>query len=150
MFADTKYRQKRQELLKTEICDIVPDVGTKEGSSEQPPPLPGTMPVSIVSSMEENRPAGTTWIFADGSQVLASSTKDGKEVEDVFDELDAFEKQTGGENYARADDGAKTVKAATSPYKAAQEKEEPDDLEDFMDEFEKTTGGENFRGVGGP
>jgi len=146
-FVNDEYRQTRQDLLKTEICDIVDDVGTKEGDGEQqPPPLPGTVPVSIVSSMEENRPAGTTWVFADGSQILASSTKEAKTVEDVFDELDAFEKQTGGENYARGDEGTKTVKATTTPYKAGGQDEEPDDLEDFMDEFEKTTGGENFRG----
>lgn len=150
MFANANYRETRQTLLKTEICDKVADVGTSEDASseQQPPPLPGTVPVSIVSSTGENRPAGTTWIFADGSQVLASSTKDAKSVDDVFDELDAFEKQTGGENYARGgEEGAKTVKAAHSPYKAQEkEEEEPDDLEDFMDEFEKTTGGENFRG----
>lgn len=143
-YSNQEFREQRQTLLKTEICDIVKDVGTAttDGSSDQqPPPLPGTVPVSIVSSMEENRPAGTTWIFADGSQVLASSTKDAKSVDDVFDELDAFGKQTGGENYARDD----TVKAAHTPYK---KEEDPDDLEDFMNEFEKTTGGENFRGKG--
>ena len=68
---------------------------------------------------------------------MASSRK-GTDVEDVFDELDEFEKQTGGENYARAE--ASNVEAA-----AKGKQEEPDDLEDFMDEFEKTTAGENFR-----
>ena len=148
-FANEDYRNTRQETLKTEICQIVEDVGTKEGDvsagQQQPPPLPGTVPVSIVSSMGENRPAGTTWIFSDGSQVLASSTKEAKSVDDVFDELDAFEKQTGGENYARGDDTANTVRAASSPYNKGND--ESDDLDSFMDEFEKTTGGENFRGA---
>lgn len=148
-FSSSEYREKRQFLLKTEICNVVDDVGTSDSKQQQhQPPLPGTVPVSIVSSMEENRPAGTTWVFADGSQVLASSTKGGGESndEDVFDELDAF-----GENYGMEE---KTVKSATSPYRAAAKDkndnvEESDDLEDFMDEFEKSTGGENFRGASG-
>ena len=124
----------RRDKMRTEICDLVQDVGTSE--IESSPQLPDMVPVSIESSMEGNRPAGTTWIFADGSQVLASSTTKETTVDDVFDELDEFEKQTGGENYARSQ-----VAEATVMTKQA----EPDDLEDFMDEFEKTTAGENFR-----
>jgi serine/threonine-protein kinase OSR1/STK39 len=131
-FSKEEYRQMRRDKMRTEICDLVQDVGTSEVVSS--PQFPRTVPIPIVSSMEEHRPAGTTWIFADGSQVLASSTTKEKTVDDVFDELDEFEKQTGGENYARAQ-----VAAATT------EEAEPDDLEDFMDEFEKTTAGENFR-----
>ena len=145
-FATESFRDTRQELLKSEICDIVEDVGTSSSNPTQSPPLPGTVPVSIVSSMEENRPAGTTWVFADGSQVLASSAANNKSDDDVFDELDAF-----GENYARDNEGQDTVKAsATSPYRKAKEADESSDLEDFMNEFEQTTGGENFRGSGGP
>jgi serine/threonine-protein kinase OSR1/STK39 len=133
-FSKEEYRQMRRDKMRTEICDLVQDVGTSEVVSS--PQLPGTVAVSVVSSMEEHRPAGTTWIFADGSQVLASSTTEEKTVDDVFDELDEFEKQTGGENYARAQAAEAT---------ATTNQAEPDDLEDFMDEFEKTTAGENFR-----
>jgi serine/threonine-protein kinase OSR1/STK39 len=133
-FNKEEYRQMRRDKMRTEICDLVQDVGTSEVVSS--PQLPGTVAVSVVSSMEEHRPAGTTWIFADGSQVLASSTTEEKTVDDVFDELDEFEKQTGGENYARAQAAEAT---------ATTNQAEPDDLEDFMDEFEKTTAGENFR-----
>jgi serine/threonine-protein kinase OSR1/STK39 len=129
-FDKEEYRQMRRDKIKTEICDLVQDVGTNKGEVVSSPQLPSTAPISIVT--EEHRPAGTTWIFADGSQVLASSTSKENTVDDVFDELDEFEKQTGGENYAR------TQAAATK-------QAEPDDLEDFMDEFEKTTVGENFR-----
>jgi serine/threonine-protein kinase OSR1/STK39 len=146
-FATESFRDTRLDCLKREICDIVDDVGTSSSHPQQQPPLPGTVPVSIVSRMEENRPAGTTWVFADGSQVLASSAPNNKSDDDVFDELDAF-----GENYARENEEQKTVKSSASfPCRQAKEEEdESSDLEDFMTEFEQTTGGEHFRGPGGP
>ena len=30
-------------------------------------------PICVVTSTEESRPAGTTWVFEDGSEVLAST-----------------------------------------------------------------------------
>ena len=99
-----------------------------------------------MSTAENNRPAGTTWVFADGSQVLASSTSNNATVDDVLEELDQFGQQTGGEHYQGA--------ASTSTLMAAppsntddtgrSNNEEPDDLSAFMDEFEMNTQGENF------
>lgn len=66
---------------------------------------------SIAWSQSEERPAGTTWVFADGSssQVLLSSENTGvdgsmdsqEEVDTVLEELDEFERRTGGEHYER-------------------------------------------------
>ena len=132
--------------------------------------LPGHSPVSIFLSKEgeNNRPAGTTWVFADGSQVLSSSATTNNynaasSVDDVIDEIDQFGIQTGGEYYNRGDDLqqqqqpseiAATAEAETQSIIAQQqqqqqqeeeEEEEGDDLKAFMDEFELNTQGENFR-----
>jgi serine/threonine protein kinase len=176
---DPAHRQARQDAMKTQVCDLVADVGSAQEASQQQQQqnnsralLPGNAPISIILSKEENRPAGTTWVFADGSQVLASSTTTtrtsiGTTVDDVLDEFDQFGLQTGGEHYmpsekqqgqqsdgggekqqAQQSDGsggdnvAAPVAAAAA---AASSKEEPDDLNAFMDEFEMNTQGENFR-----
>lgn len=34
--------------------------------------LPGTDPVKVMSNSAEGRPAGTTWVFTDGSRVISS------------------------------------------------------------------------------
>ncbi len=39
--------------------------------------LPGEVPIQVVSSTEKDRPAGTSWIFPGGSQVLASTVTGG-------------------------------------------------------------------------
>ena len=44
-FANEEYRQKRQESTRTEVCDLVEDVGTKDDVSDKEPPLPGTIPM---------------------------------------------------------------------------------------------------------
>jgi len=137
--------KERREAIKVEVCDLVPDIGSEKNGStttstdaEKPP---GYAPVSIVLDQAEDRPAGTTWVFEDGSQVLAS-TQTEVDDEDVFNELDQF-----GENYTRGEkaeepEGGVT---ATTETEANEEGGEKDDLDDFMDEFEQTTGGENFR-----
>jgi hypothetical protein len=102
-------------------------------------------------------------VFADGSQVLASSTTTrtsiGTTVDDVLDEFDQFGLQTGGEHYMPSEKqqgqqsdsgGEKQSDGSGSDYVAAPAavaaaEEEPDDLNAFMDEFELNTQGENFR-----
>lgn len=139
---DAKERDSRRAAIATQVCDLVEDVGSTTASSNlsNARVLPGNSPVSIVLSQAENRPAGTTWVFADGSQVLASSTTNSSTVDDVMAELDQFGLQTGGEHYNREQQQQKEP--------TAEQKGEPDDLNDFMDDFELNTQGENFRPQG--
>jgi serine/threonine-protein kinase OSR1/STK39 len=130
-FADAAVREERRERLKTQVCDLVRDVG----EIEQEPSI-GHTPVSFVLSKAEDRPAGTTWVFADGSQVLSSAVSyKSHDVDDVMAELDEFGKQTGGENYERQQ----------QQQQQQQAEHQEDDLDAFMDEFEQNTAGENFR-----
>lgn len=151
---DEAKRARRREAIRTEVCDRVPDVGTEAQSAQSSnnpsnPQLPGNTPVSIVLSQEDtNRPAGTTWVFADGSQVLASSSTTNATVDDVMNEIDQFGLQTGGEHYAR--DSAQPEEPPMNINEACNVNEDADDEEDddlaaFMDEFESNTGGENFK-----
>lgn len=134
-----------QSVLKTQICDIVKDVGSKSQQQQQQSSTsaeaPGTAPVWIQSA--EDRPAGTTWVFADGSQVLASDAKEA-DVDDVLSEFDQFCGATGGENYNR-ESTATTQQAAAAAVRPAAATTPDDGLDDFLDEFEKTTAGENFQ-----
>lgn len=145
------YRRERREAMRTQVCDLIADVGDKANSPNQaaPPVFPGNSPVSIIMSQDENRPAGTTWVFADGSQVLASSTNEEATLDDVMQELDQFGMQTGGEHYDTSRGPGQAPAAAESaavPSSASrEEEEEPDELSAFMDEFELNTQGENFR-----
>lgn len=166
---ETVHAQRRQALVE-QVCKKVEDVGsnntvgaTGKGSSA----LPGHSPVSIVLSQETaQRPAGTTWVFADGSQILASATTPST-VDDVMDEIDQFGQQTGGENYNKTSlsstgSNGSSTEAISSPATSSTstahhrttssssnlvvEKEPGDnDLNAFMDEFELNTQGENFR-----
>jgi serine/threonine protein kinase len=177
-FQDPAYRETRRSAIVSEVCATVDDVGGPDGaggSSGQPPDgssynyphLPGSTPVSIVLSQEDigsNRQAGTTWVFADGSQVLSSSAAaagSSSTVEDVLDEMDQFGMRTGGEHYNRGGqqqvqqggqqpphqplssppEEARTETTASNSSKGGPE----DDLDAFMDEFEMNTQGENFR-----
>ena len=120
-------------------------------------------PICVVTSTEENRPAGTTWVFADGSEVIASThgvdlnNNQGKitSLNMLYDLkhssnlclffsfincdkefFDQFERTTQGEHFVHP-----SVVAAKQQEENKQEKE---DLNDFMDNFENVTGGENF------
>lgn len=126
-------RNIRRQALVDQVCTLIEDVGSATSMAQQQAKAqPGHTPISIImSTAENNRPAGTTWVFADGSQVLASSTTSNATVDDVLEELDQFGLQTGGEHYQGSSN-------ATSHHK------EPDDLNAFMDEFEMSTQGENF------
>jgi serine/threonine-protein kinase OSR1/STK39 len=135
---DAKHRDARRTAIARQVCDLVEDVGSSTSSNQSNArALPGNSPVSIILSKEENRPAGTTWVFADGSQVLASSTTTNATVDDVMEEFHQFGLQTGGEHYTR--------EQQQQGQPTAIQKEEPDDLNAFMDEFELNTQGENFR-----
>lgn len=128
--SDPPCREMRKESMKAEVCALVPDVGGHNSAHKSPQvvAMPGNTPVSIVLSTDQDRRPGTTWVFADGSQVLSPSSATGDDAVDVLAELDEFEKQTGGENYSREQNDASG-----------------DDLDDFMDEFEQTTAGEDYR-----
>lgn len=147
-FSDQSYRQsKRDELV--QLCDIVGDVCSESSQSEKKA-FPGNTPISILVETAEDRPKGTTWVFADGSQVLSSSSmKEDVGVDDVMAELDEFEKETGGEHYDRTlrrqgRPASSPAAAAVAPKKKA--KSDDNDLDDFMDEFELNhAAGEDFR-----
>mmetsp|Transcript_30377 Transcript_30377/g.34036 ORF Transcript_30377/g.34036 Transcript_30377/m.34036 type:complete len:258 (+) Transcript_30377:1052-1825(+) len=146
IFKDLAYRESRRKAIMDEVCSLVEDVGSpnvttasnaREGSS-----FPGNSPVSIFLSKEENnRPAGTTWVFADGSQVLSSSAT-AVSVDDVLDEIEQLGMANGGEHYNRDES---QDQPQPQPQPTIQHEEEGDDLNAFMDEFELNTQGENFR-----
>lgn len=173
---DESKRAARREAMRTEVCDLVADVGTDEPTNQDNYPLSlqqqpagnnANTPVSIVLATEDstkNRQAGTTWVFADGSQVVASSsaTKNkSSSVDDVMNEIDQFGLQTGGELYSREQQQQQQAAAATAAHEDHDapidinaeckfkedtgEEEEEDDLAQFMDDFELTTSGENFK-----
>ena len=160
-YNDVEYRERRRTAIVEEVCSLVDDVGSSDVPPVRPEiagsgadrDLPGHAPISIYLSKEEdNRPAGTTWVFADGSQVLSSSAPNLASVDDVLDEIDQFGLQTGGEHYGRGDGPQQQQQSATpvvaaSPAAIQQQQldEEGDDLNAFMDEFEMNTQGENFR-----
>lgn len=151
---DEATRNARRTALVEQVCELVEDVGSSKTIAQQiadskTGTLPGNTPISIImSAAENNRPAGTTWVFADGSQVLASSTTTNATVDDVMAELDQFGQQTGGEHYKGAS-GPAGAAATSSSHSGSSgrsnHKEEPDDLSAFMDEFEMNTQGENFQ-----
>ena len=171
-----KLRAEARERLRVQICEKVPDVGDAEAAAAAGLGLPlsgssgprmGHSTVSIILSSDDaskDRPAGTTWVFADGSQVLSSSATTiatmPHSVDDVLDSLDEFGKQTGGENYDRRPEdlivdsslqsAAATVTEQEHDHAVFQpppgnEEEEDDDLNKFMDEFELHTAGEDYR-----
>jgi serine/threonine-protein kinase OSR1/STK39 len=151
---DESHRSARRKAMATQVCDLIDDVGSSTSSSNSIPSraMPGNSPVSIILSQEgeNNRPAGTTWVFADGSQVLASSSSNFNTVDGVMEELDQFGLQTGGEHYNREQEAVVAVATEANhqhePEQATiKEEEDPDDLNAFMDEFELNTQGENFR-----
>lgn len=149
-FQDPVYRENRRVAIAREVCDLVDDVGNPDisgtggGQSNSRSALPSNTPVSIVLSQEDNnRQAGTTWVFADGSQVVSSSARSTATVDDVMDEIDQFGLQTGGEHYSRGQVQVQT--RARTETAGSHNNDEPDDLNAFMDEFELNTQGENFR-----
>ena len=148
---DESNREKRRMQMVEQVCSIVPDVGSSEhnnnqGSQQQLQQqqrihMPGHAPISILMTTEKDRPAGTTWVFADGSSTndLTSSQQQYQQGDDddVLAELDQFERETGGEHYQgrtqQQDQGEEEAHGAG------------DELSAFMDEFEQNTAGEDFR-----
>jgi serine/threonine-protein kinase OSR1/STK39 len=104
---DAANRAACKENIRTQVCNLVRDVGSQEANAlqqqESSSNMPGNTPISIILQPEnKDRPAGTTWVFADGSQVLSSSaTAEASTLDDVMNEMDAFGMQTGGEHYDR-------------------------------------------------
>ena len=157
-YLDPEYVKSQQLFFKTNVLDLIDDIGKEGGKigdnltddknnsaaimtagedgtvvgSNQT----GAAHVTIMRTIEgsSDRPAGTTWVFSDGSQVLLSSAKEESEKDkkegDFFDE---FEKETGGENF-------KLEKEKKEMEEVVAQKGE---IDDFFDEFEATTMGEN-------
>lgn len=167
-YKDPVYRETRKQKFVEEVCNLVKDVGShgvaanesdaargegSDGCGGANRDMPCYSPVSIFLSTDEtDRPAGTTWVFADGSQVLSSSITNDLSVDDVLDEIDQFGLQTGGEHYNRGDDSLQQQQQQRQQQNdiaiieaQTQQEEEGDDLNAFMDEFEMNTQGENFR-----
>jgi serine/threonine-protein kinase OSR1/STK39 len=158
-FQDPEYRDRQRRSMVEQVCDLVEDVGAPategsgRGKNTSNSDLPGNIPISILT--EKNRPAGTTWVFADGSQVLSSTAKASNTVDDVMDEIE----QLGGEHYGRYQQEeeqkqhqshAKQQEDTSNPSGGGQTTKtdssaEPDDINAFMDEFEMHTQGEHFR-----
>jgi serine/threonine-protein kinase OSR1/STK39 len=149
-FQDPVYGENQKNAMVEQVCCLIEDVGSADVAGGAKASMPGNAPVSIILSQEENRPAGTTWVFADGSQVLSSSATSAT-VDDVMDEIDQFGMQTGGEHYSRSQqqdfqEGLSLESQKTQRVQHQQHQdEENDDLNAFMDEFELNTQGENFR-----
>lgn len=153
-YQDPVFRESQKQGMVDEVCSLVEDVGSADANAAAArATMPGHTPVSIILSKEEDRPPGTTWVFADGSQVLSSSAR-AASVDDILDEIDQFGMQTGGEHYNRDQQQLQTEQGEELPdsqktqriqnHRQEQE-EEGDDLNAFMDEFELNTQGENFR-----
>lgn len=168
IFAGVDGQQKRevyQQKLKEEICDWIPNVGVEETPNtnnttaatnnqdvaEAALPLLETnnsdIPVCVVSAMEENRPSGTTWVFNDGSQVVATTSSGDGVTAETGDFFDDFELNTQGEDFKHPSTSNEIQVEGTNKKESPPEKatEEDDDLMAFMDQFESETGGENFR-----
>lgn len=144
---DTATRETRREAMKTQVCGLVPDVGTPEDgkASSSGRKMPGNTPISILLTQEKDRPPGTTWVFADGSQVLSSAAT-ASTVDDVMAELDAFGQETGGEHYDRTMARSNSQDNDEEQHlKSSEDDEDNDDLDQFMNDFESNTAGENFR-----
>mmetsp|Transcript_16544 Transcript_16544/g.24755 ORF Transcript_16544/g.24755 Transcript_16544/m.24755 type:complete len:593 (-) Transcript_16544:114-1892(-) len=163
-FKEDGQRMVYKAELKKEICDWISNVGheaekSANGNLNEPMPMGrnnSDLPVCVVSAMEENRPSGTTWIFSDGSQVVASGSGLSTAVtgesgdQDFFDH---FENTTQGEDFKHPSTIAEEVQQQHQQQQAEevqqqqqqQQKEDDDDLNAFMDNFEMQTGGENFR-----
>ena len=146
---NAQQHDQRRELLRQQVCEVCPHVGS--GDSQQEQKQPGHVPISILLNTAKDRQPGTSWVFPDGSQVFASSLANSAASSDeVMAELEQFAAQTGGEHYTRSGD---TVKASssrpTNPMDGVEtnetDEEDDDGLDDFMTQFEEQTGGENFQ-----
>ena len=147
--SDACLQESRRDAIRTQVCDLVADVGSKGASAAATnrKDLPGNKPVSIVLPEEKDRPAGTTWIFSDGSQILSSSATNAATVDDVMTALDDFGKKTGGEDYSRSNTPRSPVLPSSQQAQriSSVDEEDEDDLNKFMDDFELNTGGEDFQ-----
>ncbi|CAJ1954432.1 unnamed protein product [Cylindrotheca closterium] len=142
---DENHRMERRNRLVEEVCNLVENVGCQDDSNASSSSrMPGNAPVSIFASNLENRPAGTTWVFEDGSQVLASATNNAT-LDDVMNDLDQFGLQTGGENYTRKQKEEEEQNQQQQQQQQSSGGQGDDELDDFFSNFEQSTGGENFR-----
>jgi len=160
--SDPVIRDEYRTRIKVEICDKIDDVGDKrEGGAG------GRKNVGLSSSnhqasvciipptsTSDNVPAGTTWIFSDGSQVSASQTGGSADDGDTQDFFDQFERATQGENFRhpsiaeepeiKGNRDIATLQHANQTATAVNE-EDKDDMNAFFDQFERETSGENAK-----
>ncbi|KAL7576974.1 hypothetical protein ACA910_006729 [Epithemia clementina (nom. ined.)] len=163
MTNNPQHLQERQQNLCEQVCNYVPDVGAQ--NSEQPMYNQRlheqvkivTSPSQALQNEEPKRQKGTTWVFSDGSQVLSSTAlKSGESmsVDDVFDQLDEFEKETGGEHYNKQQEPP--LEDLTQKRRGDQQQQqqqfqrlhhhdEDDDMNDFLDDLEQTLPGEDYQ-----
>lgn len=141
---DSAKKEQCRRKVKNEVCDFIEENGDNMNEARSQQAQPRSSPVCVVSSSEENRAPGTTWVFSDGSQVIASSAKDEGD-NDTSDFFDEFERTTQGENFQRKETNENLTNDAVESESSKIRKAEKDDMNDFFDEFEKTTGGENFK-----
>ncbi len=157
LFKDLQKPEKLEEARKFFVATILKHVDPicdKSGSApnaadDAATRPPGTQPVTFTGEeASKDRPAGTTWVFDDGSQVVRSSAggeedNDGKD--DFFTE---FENSTGGENFdqkRRSVDEDRVLDGEVGSGDVAEGNSAGGENDDFFDEFEKATGGEDFR-----
>jgi serine/threonine-protein kinase OSR1/STK39 len=118
---DPAVLEQKRAQLKSELLDRIPDIGSASAAAShsnrsdgRAVRLPGSTPIYSVLNKESSssRPAGTSWVFPDGSQVFSNSAESGggrsssgggdnnstsNDNDDFFDE---FERETNGEAYA--------------------------------------------------
>jgi len=99
--------------------------------------------VCVVPGSREKAPAGTTWIFSDGSQVSSCQAGGSADEGDEQDFFDHFERATQGENFRHPSIQEEPNIDISAITKKADD--DDDDINAFMDQFERETGGENFR-----
>ncbi|GMH52926.1 hypothetical protein TrST_g3864 [Triparma strigata] len=137
--SDEKGINKAREEFRNDILKHIDDIGNTDPDKVVKERAAGTKPIVFESTPgDEDRPAGTTWVFSDGtSQVVKQGGGGGGDDDEDF--FDKFEKSTGGENFDK-DRGnePEKVKDEKEPEKDPEKvKDEKDDNLDFMDEFEK-------------
>ena len=134
-YVDENYRDEQKYKLIKELCDVIDDVGESVADSDSDSKrMPDINPVKVFTRSDDNegQPAGTTWVFTDGSKIFTSPSGQVFESNDQF--FDEFERQTSG--IQEFSGGSK---------EKCKEEKEANEMEEFFDEFERTTGGENYR-----
>jgi serine/threonine-protein kinase OSR1/STK39 len=145
--SDLNVRNEYQSRIKAQICDQIDNVGTSSKDAADGGKKKGynsrKTPTCVIPSTE-SVPAGTTWIFTDGSQVKSSNTAASED--DNQDFLTKFEQTTKGEHFKHP---SKVSENDTEKKELNNDVEDKDDMCSYLDELEKITTGENFKNDAG-